>query len=76
MNPGELTSAQLDQFQDQGYLILPAVFDAQEIAKMRTEAHAILNLIHNLRAWTIHGPDSTRAVRPLHRTIFGWSDLC
>ncbi len=47
MNPGELTSAQLDQFQDQGYLILPAVFDAQEIAKMRTEAHAILNLIIN-----------------------------
>jgi ectoine hydroxylase-related dioxygenase (phytanoyl-CoA dioxygenase family) len=42
-----LSQQQLKQFQDEGFLILPAAFAADEIARMRREADAILDLIIN-----------------------------
>ena len=42
-----LTSDQLQQFRQDGYLVLPAVFHAAEIARMRAEADRILELILN-----------------------------
>jgi len=42
-----LTSDQLEQFQRDGYLVLPAVFDEEEVRRMRAEADRILELILN-----------------------------
>jgi ectoine hydroxylase-related dioxygenase (phytanoyl-CoA dioxygenase family) len=42
-----LTPEQLDQFQRDGYLVLPAVFSEDEIRRMRAEADRILELILN-----------------------------
>jgi ectoine hydroxylase-related dioxygenase (phytanoyl-CoA dioxygenase family) len=42
-----LSQKHLDQFAEEGFLILPAVFDAGEVAHMRQEADAILELILN-----------------------------
>ncbi len=46
MNP-ELSAEQLQQFHEQGYLILPGRFDADEAARMREEADHILTMIIN-----------------------------
>lgn len=43
----ELTQAQIGQFHEDGYLILPAVFDADEVSQMRDEADFILELTIN-----------------------------
>ena len=42
-----LDAAQLAQFAEQGYLVLPAAFDATEVARMRAEADRILELVIN-----------------------------
>jgi ectoine hydroxylase-related dioxygenase (phytanoyl-CoA dioxygenase family) len=42
-----LSAQQLEQFQRDGYLVLPAVFDAEEVRRMRAEADRILDLILN-----------------------------
>lgn len=42
-----LTEAQLDRFQRDGYLVLPAAFDAAEVRRMQAEADRILELILN-----------------------------
>jgi len=42
-----LTTEQLEQFRRDGYLVLPAVFSADEIQRMRAEADRILELILN-----------------------------
>ncbi len=47
MSKGELTADQLHQFYDQGYVILPAVFDPTEVIRMRDEANYLLELILN-----------------------------
>jgi len=46
MNP-EITTEQLQQFHEQGYLILPERFNVEEAARMREEADHILTLIVN-----------------------------
>lgn len=43
----ELSKDQLDQFEEEGYLILPGVFDAGEVRQMQEEADFILELIVN-----------------------------
>jgi ectoine hydroxylase-related dioxygenase (phytanoyl-CoA dioxygenase family) len=43
----QLTPAQLEQFQRDGYLVLPAAFDAEEVRRMQAEADRILELILN-----------------------------
>lgn len=43
----EITAAQLAQYHEQGYLVLPARFKADEVAQMRAEADHILALIIN-----------------------------
>ena len=43
----ELTKKQLDQFHEQGYLVLPEAFTADEVERMREEADRILELIIN-----------------------------
>ena len=43
----ELTAEQISFFHDNGYLILPAAFNADEVAKMREEANFILEMIIN-----------------------------
>ncbi len=43
----ELTPTQRKEFAEQGFLILPARFDAAEVARMRQEADHILSLIIN-----------------------------
>ena len=57
MNPA-LTPAQRAEFQQQGYLVLPARFDATEVARMRAEADHILDLIVN--SSLAHGRQSRR----------------
>jgi ectoine hydroxylase-related dioxygenase (phytanoyl-CoA dioxygenase family) len=47
MTTTALSKQQLQQFADEGFLILPSLFDADEIAHMRREADAILELILN-----------------------------
>lgn len=42
-----LTAEQLQQFRQDGYLVLPAVFNEGEIARMQAEADGILELILN-----------------------------
>jgi len=42
-----LTPEQLEQFQRDGYLVLPSLFSAAEIARMRAEADRVLELILN-----------------------------
>jgi ectoine hydroxylase-related dioxygenase (phytanoyl-CoA dioxygenase family) len=42
-----LSAQQLEQFRREGYLVLPAVFDAEEVRRMRAEADRILELILN-----------------------------
>src|SRR5471030_969329 len=42
-----LSDAQVAQFNKDGYLILPGVFDAAEIQHMASEADAILDLLVN-----------------------------
>lgn len=42
-----LSQAQLDEFSEQGFLVLPAVFDDDEVGRMRAEADYILELIIN-----------------------------
>jgi len=42
-----LTAAQREQFEREGYLVLPAVFSGEEIGRMRAEADRILELILN-----------------------------
>jgi len=42
-----LTPEQLEQFQREGYLVLPSAFHAEEIARMRAEADRVLELILN-----------------------------
>jgi Phytanoyl-CoA dioxygenase (PhyH) len=42
-----LTAAQLEQFQRDGCLVLPAAFDAEEVRRMQAEADRILELILN-----------------------------
>ena len=42
-----LTNEQLTFFQENGYLILPAVFNTEEVRRMRQESDAILELIIN-----------------------------
>ena len=46
MNPG-ISAEQLRQFREDGFLILPERFDADEVARMREEADHILTLIVN-----------------------------
>ena len=43
----ELTQDQIDQFHEEGYLILPAVFDEDEVQRMQKEADFILELTIN-----------------------------
>ena len=43
----ELSKDQIEAFGEEGYLILPAVFDAGEVRQMRQEADFILELIVN-----------------------------
>lgn len=43
----QLTQEQVNQFHEEGFLILPAVFDADEVQRMREEADFILELIVN-----------------------------
>ncbi len=43
----ELTSTQLEEFVEQGFLVLPARFDTEEVTRMRQEADHILSLIIN-----------------------------
>lgn len=43
----ELTQEQIDRFHEEGYLILPAVFDEDEVSKMREEADFVLALTIN-----------------------------
>ena len=45
--PTLLDAAQLAQFAEQGYLVLPEAFDATEVARMRAEADRILELVIN-----------------------------
>jgi ectoine hydroxylase-related dioxygenase (phytanoyl-CoA dioxygenase family) len=47
MRDCSLTSKQFEQFRAEGYLVLPAVFGPDEIARMRAEADRILELILN-----------------------------
>jgi ectoine hydroxylase-related dioxygenase (phytanoyl-CoA dioxygenase family) len=47
MTTTALSQQQLQQFADEGFLILPNSFDADEVAHMRREADAILDLILN-----------------------------
>jgi len=42
-----LTPEQIEQFHRDGYLILPALFDAAEVAKMQQEADKLLELLIN-----------------------------
>jgi ectoine hydroxylase-related dioxygenase (phytanoyl-CoA dioxygenase family) len=42
-----LSAHQLEQFQKYGYLVLPAVFEPEEVRRMRAEADCILELILN-----------------------------
>jgi ectoine hydroxylase-related dioxygenase (phytanoyl-CoA dioxygenase family) len=42
-----LSAAQREQFECEGYLVLPAVFSGEEIGRMRAEADRILELILN-----------------------------
>src|SRR5438445_1762869 len=42
-----LSPAQLEQFRREGYLVLPAAFDAAEVRHMQAEADRILELILN-----------------------------
>jgi ectoine hydroxylase-related dioxygenase (phytanoyl-CoA dioxygenase family) len=42
-----LTPEQLEQFQQEGYLVLPSAFQPEEIARMRSEADRVLELILN-----------------------------
>ena len=44
---GTLDAGQLAQFAEQGYVVLPAVFDASEVERMRGEADRILELVIN-----------------------------
>ena len=43
----QLDAGQFARFAEQGYLVLPAVFDAAEVARMRGEADRILELVIN-----------------------------
>jgi ectoine hydroxylase-related dioxygenase (phytanoyl-CoA dioxygenase family) len=43
----QVTDEQLDQFHREGYLVLEAAFDADEVARMRREARHILQLAVN-----------------------------
>ena len=45
--PKLLDAGQLARFAEQGYLVLPAVFDAAEVERMRGEADRILELVIN-----------------------------
>ena len=45
--PTLLDAAQLAQFAEQGYLVLPEVFDTGEVERMRGEADRILELVIN-----------------------------
>jgi len=47
MSNYHLTTQQLEQFQEDGYLILPSLFNAEEVGRMRQEADRILGLILN-----------------------------
>jgi ectoine hydroxylase-related dioxygenase (phytanoyl-CoA dioxygenase family) len=47
MTTRALSQKQIDQFAEEGFLILPGAFDADEVAHMRREADAILELILN-----------------------------
>lgn len=42
-----LNGRQLAHFRKHGYVVLPAVFDGAEVARMRNEADRILELIVN-----------------------------
>lgn len=42
-----VTDEQVDRFREQGYLVMEAVFDADEIARMREEANHVLELVVN-----------------------------
>ena len=44
---GTLDAGQLAQFAEQGYLVLPAMFDGAEVERMRGEADRILELVIN-----------------------------
>ena len=43
----ELTLNQLESFYDQGYLVLPEAFNADEVSRMQSEADNVLELIVN-----------------------------
>lgn len=43
----QLDAGQVAQFAEQGYVVLPAVFDAAEVERMRGEADRILELVIN-----------------------------
>ena len=43
----EISQDQIDHFEEEGYLILPAVFEKKEVEDMRREADFILELIVN-----------------------------
>ena len=43
----ELTDEDLDHFRENGYLVLPQAFNADEVARMQHEADRILELIIN-----------------------------
>jgi ectoine hydroxylase-related dioxygenase (phytanoyl-CoA dioxygenase family) len=47
MSAFSIRKSQIAQFREEGYLILPALFDASEVEKMRSEADRILDLILN-----------------------------
>jgi ectoine hydroxylase-related dioxygenase (phytanoyl-CoA dioxygenase family) len=53
-----LSARHVAEFEEQGYLILPAVFDADEVQRMRDEANFILELI--LNSSICHGRRSGR----------------
>jgi ectoine hydroxylase-related dioxygenase (phytanoyl-CoA dioxygenase family) len=71
---GSLTPYELEQFHADGYLVLPALFRAEEIRQMREEADRILELILNSslalerrssRLDWLELPDGTQMVRKI-----------
>lgn len=47
MNNPLCTTAQLDEFRQKGFLVLPNVFSAAEVTQMRREADFVMALIVN-----------------------------
>lgn len=73
----QISPEQVEQFKQQGYLVLPAVFNDDEVQRMRNEADAILELImnsslaHNRRSHRLdwvenNGAQNVRKIQPIN----------